>query len=333
LPSVDRALDMYQDAQVLLLKDCADTSTWGIDNLRDVYKSLAERTEEKRDVWCVENGIDQPEDPALLLRPCEKEAEQWYGSFIVNLDKATAKEKNIIDSLPLENFELPLAKSEGSEQLDYSNTLWFFIGRNQLKEPICGRKLHTDDVPQNGTWHLQVSGRKTWCIKPTEELKKKIKVPVEEEVRIECNRGDILLINTRLWWHRTEINSTNDASDNVCVSIARDLFIGKKPDGPSDMTNIDGFYAAEDMDADTVVVRESALPDVELPRSSSANCKVVEIPVESGGDETEHAIVTCRPIKAGEWFTIPDSDSDSDPETSEDEDAFNNALDISLHVV
>ena len=27
-------------------------------------------------------------------------------------------------------------------------------------------------------------------------------------LKIECNEGDILLINTRLWWHQTEIPST-----------------------------------------------------------------------------------------------------------------------------
>jgi hypothetical protein len=49
---------------------------------------------------------------------------------------------------------------------------WIFVGRNNSSKCMKGRNEHTDDIQHNGgTFHCQVSGRKTWTICPTEELR------------------------------------------------------------------------------------------------------------------------------------------------------------------
>lgn len=38
-------------------------------------------------------------------------------------------------------------------------------------------------------------------------------------LQIRCREGDLLLINTRLWWHATEIPSTESALDQVTFPV------------------------------------------------------------------------------------------------------------------
>ena len=64
------------------------------------------------------------------------------------------------------------------------------------------------------------------------------------------------------------------------------------------MTNVDGTYAAEDIEADTVLFTENTMPDCELHRSKTdPNCQVVELEDEATGV----AVVSLRGIKAGEF--------------------------------
>ena len=53
--------------------------------------------------------------------------------------------------------------------------------------------------------HLQVSGTKVWHLRMTEELKRSVGIASERIVRCDvvCNPGDVIFINTRLWWHQT----------------------------------------------------------------------------------------------------------------------------------
>eukprot|EP00585_Thalassiosira_rotula_P018887 CAMPEP_0196214574 /NCGR_PEP_ID=MMETSP0912-20130531/27795_1 /TAXON_ID=49265 /ORGANISM="Thalassiosira rotula, Strain GSO102" /LENGTH=64 /DNA_ID=CAMNT_0041491201 /DNA_START=1 /DNA_END=192 /DNA_ORIENTATION=+ len=64
------------------------------------------------------------------------------------------------------------------------------------------------------------------------------------------------------------------------------------------MTNIDGTYAAEDIEADTVLFTEHNMPDCELHRSkTNPNCQVVELEDEKTG-ESYMAVVSMRCINA-----------------------------------
>jgi hypothetical protein len=159
----------------------------------------------------------------------------------------------------------------------------------------------------------------------------------EEEmdyIVVECKQGDILLLNTRLWWHSTLIPTQDDVP---CISYARDIYFvrsknatttmtaetsdkseeGDDSNKQSSMTNIDGTYAAEDIEASTVLFTEHTMPDCELHRSKTdPNCQLVELEDEATG-EIYMAVVSLRDIKAGEFFCIAESDDDEEEENEE----------------
>ena len=286
----------------------------------------------------------------------------------------------------------------------YGPCLWFFYGLNdpmqQSQDSISnnsttysalqGRPEHTDSISHDGTWHYQLSGRKTWYIRPTDTLIRKIQEQNEnnpsheikyaanthtkhnakntsikqyftrnsDAIQIDCRKGDILLLNTRLWWHKTELpiqepllsimNESNDTSkvkkDVIfggapSVSYARDIFLPSsfwlesKQEKTNDiektgnddtndkinenndaMTNIDGLYAANDIEAQTILFTEADMPNCELHRSkTNANCEVVEL------EDGSSAVVSIKPISCGEFFCVQES-SDEDEDEYEDED-------------
>jgi len=249
--------------------------------------------------------------------------------------------------------------------------------------PLQGRTEHTDSVTHDGTWHYQLSGTKIWRLRPTTQLMRKIKEhrrqkgkPLsgakrtiddangnynceisdenvfnycdeegKEYIEVECKQGDILLLNTKLWWHSTLLPS----QDAPSISYARDAFFpsketsdagteetlnvrdveknGQKRKNPaqldqeeSSMINIDGTYAAEDIEADTVLFSEHTMPNCELHRSkTNPNCEVVELEDEETG-ETYMAVVSLREIKAGEFFCMLQSDAEEDGSDVETEE-------------
>ena len=124
---------------------------------------------------------------------------------------------------------------------------------------LTGRVEHTDSVSHSGTWHHQLSGSKTWYVRPLMESKEWRNVPdfqdfspsvsIEKSTRrsqrvesksssntnttdwrlqINCQTGDLLLINTRLWWHCTSLPLTtttvDDESADWSISFARDFY-------------------------------------------------------------------------------------------------------------
>lgn len=154
-----------------------------------------------------------------------------------------------------------------------------------------------------------------------------------EYIEVECKQGDILFVNTQLWWHSTLI----PPQEVPCISYARDVYIISKERSAgaasaeasdvcnagdqhnSSMTNVDGTYAAEDIEADTVLFTENTMPDCELHRSKTdPNCQVIELEDEATG-ESYMAVVSLRGIKAGEFFTILESDEDYDDDDDGEE--------------
>ena len=120
---------------------------------------------------------------------------------------------------------------------------------------LTGRVEHTDSVSHSGTWHHQLLGSKTWYVRPLIEAKEWGTVPIladfhqpassgekstrrsqrvgrktastsDWRLRIECQTGDLLLINTRLWWHCTSLplTTTDDVDAEWSVSFARDFY-------------------------------------------------------------------------------------------------------------
>jgi hypothetical protein len=67
-----------------------------------------------------------------------------------------------------------------------------------------------------------MAGTKTWFIRPLAEHRDWMgKAPVLSgctSLEVTCQAGDIFIINTRLWWHRTSIPSTT-SSPSKCVLV------------------------------------------------------------------------------------------------------------------
>jgi len=100
--------------------------------------------------------------------------------------------------------------------------------------------------------------------------------------KVECRQGDLLFINTRLWWHSTQIPATHSFPDGLSISYARDFksplleVPGKFPsnsaieaDEATRMTNVDGIYASRNVRKGDIVLTEDELPDCALPGISS----------------------------------------------------------------
>jgi U3 small nucleolar RNA-associated protein 6 len=170
-------------------------------------------------------------------------------------------------------------------------------------------------------------------------------------IEVICKQGDILFLNTRLWFHSTLI----PPQDVPSVSYARDVYLVPDPKADDDsnkkgigycneseeeekeeaeeeqqeeeqestMKNVDGTYATEDIDAETILFTEHTMPNCELHRSkTNPNCQVVELEDDNHGGEGSSsymAVVTLRKIKAGEFFTILESDEEED-DVSDDDD-------------
>ena len=294
-------------------------------------------------------------DPGCFLNQNPKVKQRGYCSFIVQHDKQQMERllKQLpITDLPI-GVPTPVPSTSTSEEQDngestppilsmgYGPGIWIFFGRNDDgNEELEGRKEHTDSIQHDGTWHYQMSGVKDWHVRPTAELLDQMSmnkdVSLEDDalvqdwnrkktndetdgctkLDIKCSMGDMLFLNTRLWWHSTTLPGQPLASmvdagkESVpSVSYARDVYLdgkGSAEEQQTNLTNLDGLYAADDIEAGTVVFRESEMPDCELHRTrENPNCEIVEL------EDGEGAIVSCRGIKAGEFFCIMESD-DSD---------------------
>jgi hypothetical protein len=253
---------------------------------------------------------------------------------------------------------------------------------NELTSMLHGRPEHTDSVTHDGTWHYQLSGTKIWRLRPTTELLRRVEEydnnqqlsvvsgtkrrrselsndknagdnNVDEDstnlfsnIEVVCKEGDILFLNTRLWFHSTLI----PPQDVPSVSYARDVYLlpdstadDSKKNGVSNrnerdeeeeeeddeeeestMKNVDGTYATEDIDAETVLFTEHTMPNCELHRSrTNPNCQVVELEDDNLGGEGSSsymAVVTLRKIKAGEFFSILESDEEEEDDSDDDDD-------------
>eukprot|EP01062_Namystynia_karyoxenos_P067943 TRINITY_DN62093_c0_g1_i1.p2 TRINITY_DN62093_c0_g1~~TRINITY_DN62093_c0_g1_i1.p2 ORF type:complete len:413 (+),score=112.98 TRINITY_DN62093_c0_g1_i1:67-1305(+) len=280
-----------------------------------------------------------PTTPDALFRSATPLSGRWYASFIVQGEKAALQSvlrwvphpvpPCLCGSAPQQSGERKrrrgAAAAEAPPQVArHSECVWFFLGRNTAAECMPGRPEHTDDVTHCGTWHLQLQGAKTWHLRPTEELLQRN--PSLSPCTVTCRPGDVLVVNTRLWWHRTELPDTRGAAEGLSVSYARDFrLVDAQPGGgdaddddeSADMTNVEGLYAPQVVPAGSVVATADDMPDCSLPRSKEPNCVVTDTKV---GRRTVMALVALREIAAGEWFSVAPSDDEGGEEDEEGEE-------------
>lgn len=297
-------LRAFRDFQIIHLRNAAATfndtkKKRNVLKWQDIYKLYSDLNDEDKASWCVETKGAAATSEFLSSSSTDERA---YCSFLIQKDKDILRKT--IGRLPISHFPW----NETSEWA-YEDALWLFFGRNQLGNiNLDGRPEHTDSVSHDGTWHYQLSGTKRWFLRPTEELEASLAnksrlVPKDQTLHIDCKEGDILIINTRLWFHRTMIPPQRKPS----ISYARDFRL--KNDDPNiaianGMTNLDGMYATTAIDTDTIIFREEDMPDCELCTSTNPNCEVVEL------DDGTCAVVSTRTIAAGEFFCVKEDSSD-----------------------
>ena len=301
LPNVE--LKRQNEDEVLTWKD-----------LGGVYKRL---NLEDKESWCIETTTGSVQKPKWedFLKPEITTNDVAYCSFLIQKDK---------ESFSATQEKLPVKDFSPWNDWNYEPCLWIFFGRNgdetQTTE-LQGRPEHTDSISHDGTWHYQLSGSKRWLIRPTTKLLEHMEERLNPDefsaweessrIQIDCHKGDVIIINTRLWYHQTIIPPQKEPS----VSYARDFWVKKKETTGVCMTNVDGLYATNDIEPGTIIFRENEMPDGELHRSSTnPNCEVVELE-----DGTGAAVVSSRKILEGDFFCIPES-SDEGEEECDDED-------------
>jgi hypothetical protein len=240
---------------------------------------------------------------------CTNDQHRAYCSFLIQHSKEVYDDT--LPRLPFQHFEAT------KTNWTYEPALWFFFGRNYIGYTnLDGRPEHTDAISHDGTWHYQLSGTKRWVVRPTAELLGNIEGPltVSSELCIDCKEGDVLIINTGRWFHRTIIPPQRVPS----VSYARDFRLGDESteeNDPSNMTNLDGLYATEDIAMGTILFTEADMPNCELHRSSvDPNCEIVEI------EDGMNAVMSTRAIATGEFFCVPES-SDEEYSVTQDSDS------------
>jgi len=276
--------------------------------LRNLHELSITHPESVAKTWGVENGPAALK-PALLGRAADLAAqsgsqtdggERWYTSFLVQKDGAFEKLLG----------ELPIREPEVLSPLNAFHTpcTWVFVcknvggangstGANAPANPLLGRAEHIDAVQHSGTWHLQVSGTKRWRIRPNTggdwaaaRVPSAVRsaaggsgpftasdVPTlnkgQSHLTVTVEAGDVFVINTRLWFHQTEIHDTSSAAERVSFSYARDFFLphalpshaadknamGAGEAVSSEMTNVEGTYATSSFETEDVVMTETAL--------------------------------------------------------------------------
>ena len=284
----------FERKRIAAVRSVANVKGFGRVNVVDLCKRIGS---DLRDTFSVEygNAID-----SSVISSTSRHS--WYVSFIVQNDKRVLDK--FVESLPVS--EIP--SHTGS--LKHSNAVWVFIGQNlSSKNFLDGRAEHTDSLSDaDATWHCQTRGTKLWFVRPSATLMKMFDCKEDREfwqhterVCIEMQRGDLLLIDTQLWWHHTKIPSTV-GSDRVSLSYARDIRLNRDENFSSDdktiLTNIDCVYASNDISRGDVVLTEHDLPDCELSTSSTPNCLVTEDDTGTG------ILIALRDIKQGEIFTV-----------------------------
>jgi len=214
---------------------------------------------------------------------------RWYASFVV--EDAASSLDEVLGGVPLLPASPPIAEAYAA-----SRHAWVFVGSNESPSTLQGRPEHTDqlDEANAGTYHRQLLGVKDWFLRhrTTGVLK-----------AVRCEAGDLFFVDTRQWYHRTEL----PPQDTLSVSLAFDFGPKYSPQQPPrHPRNVDALLAARPLKKGSVVLTEDDLPNARLLRRDDCNCQVRET------DKGTLCLVATKTIQCGELFTVAPSDDDDD---------------------
>eukprot|EP00121_Abeoforma_whisleri_P009287 Awhi_evm2s8536 len=348
-------LDLYRQTRLLVIEDLFDPDCSGgnslgnMSGLRSLFNLHADAIKSR---WNVENGgetsaieqilltdtqdDDDEEDKAKKRTHNEKEElprsdKPWYLSFVVN---ESTKPGILKDCLKLSPFETPRKVfPEEGEGIIHSKNMWVFAGQNPEKEPMKGRPEHTDKISFSGTWHAQLSGSKTWKVRPCEgggwsvpipdivieneqedeeEESDEGEIPESAYLKVEVKAGSLLVINTKLWFHQTEIPCTQK---KMSVSIAREFVIHSdstceiqpaEEEDDVDMDNQEDVWATSSIPEGHCIIENIEEPEQLANFRQSANPNLMF--VEEG---SKRRLISIRGIEAGESMTLPFSEDEA----------------------
>lgn len=166
------------------------------------------------------------------------------------------KDKRVLPKLTGKRKRATESKKVQSEALvSHNDSVWLFFGQNNTRRRMPGRPPHTDKMKHHGTWHVQLSGSKVWYLRATSELLEAAGVDHDDDTdatlpshAVQCNAGDVLVVNTRLWWHSTKLPSLlqDPSEDKLCLSYARDFVISASATGLAKKARIAASTAQSD---------------------------------------------------------------------------------------
>ena len=120
-----------------------------------------------------------------------------------------------------------------ADRVEFNQKVFFFLGQNTRTDAqtVRGTPGHVDKVDHIGTWHVQVSGSKTWVIHPHMRAAPSwpgaggppVVATEDGEIRMNVAAGDMLIFNSRLWFHETWCPPTGDAAGGLSLSYSREF--------------------------------------------------------------------------------------------------------------
>jgi len=269
-------------------KDRMICHNWNVKKLQEQHSQHSESFETN---WSEENCGNHSRNsltPDFVLN-CSNlsKLSPFYVSTIIQKDDTALK--RVFASLPFS--VIPFL-----ENLTHENACWIFFGMNVGPSALQGRAEHTDKVDHFGTWHLQLSGAKTWVVRPdsnaedwTDGVPDISKSPLVEmndrggqQLRIVVEEGDLFILNTTSWFHRTELPASKEPS----VSVARDFYFNM-----DEVTEICPHNVKE---GELIFEDDSH----EIAESKNGNCSLAEIEISPG--EIKIGIVALQDIQKGE---------------------------------
>lgn len=293
----------------------------------NILKSCSPRDQKS---WSVETSEGGTSSSSCSPKPeqflSSNQGPQGYCSFIFQDEDAITKVSQLLKDYPT---KLPIITEDNNGSKDTgsittADPFWIFVGRHschkgKTTENRKGSSEHTDDIQHDGTFHYQFSGAKIWKIRPTQEMLQRCKKRVpsmrisEEPITIVVQTGDILVLNTCLWWHATEL----PPSDVESISFARDIYLRNEQDSSCDSSSSsttseamnfqEGAWAVGFLEKGTLLYMESEEPPsimARAPTKSEANCQIIELHDPEKHEGCRWAIEALRDIQESEFFVL-----------------------------
>jgi len=124
----------------------------------------------------------------------------------------------------------------------------------------------------------------------------------------------MILLNTKLWYHATEIPPTLGAVEGLSVSCARDFYLPAKAKMPTngsndvetELSNMNPLCVVNRISKGDIVFTQDTLPECELLMGENPNCEII---LQADG---KAAIAALRDIEVNEWISIGDPNADSE---------------------